>query len=120
MAVAVWPLTLPQVVLADGFQQGLGETRRSASTDVGPGKIWKRTSAATRPMPSSIRVTGSELDIFEAFVRDDLAEGSLPFTFPDPRGGSDLLVRIAPGSMPSWSTPGGDVWTVSIPLEILP
>jgi hypothetical protein len=63
-------------------------------------------------------VTTDQIAILEAFIEDDLAGGSLPFTFPDPREGDDLLVRFA-GSLPSWSNIDADSWDISLDLEVL-
>lgn len=116
---AAWPGTLPQEVLADGFMLGTGDGRLRTPTSTGPGKVRRRSSATARPLSCRIRIDAAQKAILEDFVADDLQGGALPFTFPNPVGGPDLLVRFAE-SLPAYVNQGGDLWMASLDLEVLP
>lgn len=117
---ATWPETLPHCPPLGGDSEQMADGRRVSSTDTGPGKVWRRSSAMARPLTITLRMSRDQLNDFEEFVHDDLADGSLPFQFPALRGEGEWLVRIRPGEMPSWSRVSGSVYAVSLPLEILP
>ena len=119
MTVPSWPDTLPQRYRVDGNQMGMGDGRLRSQTDTGPGKMRPRSSAVADPLAVTMRMRSAQLDILKAFVRDDLAGGTLPFTIPVAIGGGTWLVRFA-DSLPSWVNVGGDRYNVSLALEILP
>jgi len=117
---AAWPGTLPQRFLISGNQQTPGENRLMSPMDTGPGKARPRSSAVPDAFTGSMRMTGAQWAIFEAFGTDDLGKWALPFTIPAPDGGDDWLVMFAQGGKPARSNIGGDRWTVSMNLVILP
>ena len=119
--VATWPITLPQSPLVDNYSEGKGQGRRFSQTDTGPGKVFRKTSSAGRPLKCSFFMTNAQLSIFELFFRDDIDEGSLPFNLPNPRGAGSFLVRFKADAVPDWQSPNGGLhWYVKCELEILP
>lgn len=114
-----WPSTLPQVVLSDGFSQTIGDGRVRAKPDVGPALVRRRSSAMPKAMPCSIDVDDDQWDDLMTFGETTLIGWTLPFTFPDPAGGSDLLVRFG-DSLPSRTEVVAGTWRVNLALEILP
>lgn len=117
--VDAWPASLPQLVLVDGFSEGLGDGRLRSSMDTGPAKVRRRSSAMPRPLQGRVLMTSAQLDVLRAFVDDDLIGGSLPFSFPDPITRASILVRFL-GSLPGWSARGPDAYDVALDLEVLP
>ena len=117
--VDAWPATLPQVVLSEGFSQTLGDGRVRVKPDAGPALVRRRSSAVPTAMPCNIDVDNDQWDDLLTFGRTTLLEWSLPFTFPDPGGGSDLLVRFGE-NLPSRSEVVPGTWRVSLDLEVLP
>jgi len=117
--VDAWPATLPQKVLADGFSQTLGDGRIRVQPDAGPALVRRRSTAMPVAMPCSIDVDDDQWDDLLEFGETTLLSWSLPFTFPDPGGGSDLLVRFA-DNLPSRTERVPGVWRVSFALEVLP
>lgn len=133
-----WPSSLPQSLLLDGFGQALPENRLRSSVDVGPAKVRRRTSQNVYLLSGDMVMTVEQWRILQSFVRNDLGEGSLPFTFLDPlyRGerkleldfitgkgviaGMPLLVRFGdtlPSIRNALST---DLVRVTMDLEVLP
>ncbi len=116
---AAWPGTLPQRLQVDDFQNSMPDGRLRSKTDKGPGKSRPRSKALGEPMSGSMEMTAAQWLILKGFISADLAVGTLPFTFPDPDEGADLLVRIG-DAMPGRVNLGGDNWRVSLSLEVLP
>ena len=116
---ASWPNTLPQYLQIQGNQESMPDGRLKSQTDTGPGKMRPRTSALGRPLSGTMFMTAAQLAILDSFVTATLAGGTLPFTFPATYGGGTWLVRLA-ASLPAWSNQGGDLWVVTVALEVLP
>lgn len=117
-----WPGTLPQVMLVEGFQQGVGDTRIRANPETGPAQVRPRSSANIDPLKVSMNMTTAQWAALKTFGRTTLLRWSLPFTFPDPDGGSALLVRFG-ANLPSrgpLSPHVPDMWRVALDLEVLP
>lgn len=114
---AAWPATLPQQFLRDGFEGTSADNIIASSVSTGPAKTRRRTTAAVRPLSGTMIMTSAQLATFRAFVSTTIAERSRPFTFPDPYGGSDLLVRMVE---PFKDAPNVLDWRVTITLEVLP
>jgi len=117
--VDAWPATLPQKVLSDGFSQSIGDGRVRYKPDTGPALTRRRSTAMPKAMPCSIDVDDDQWDDLIEFGEATLLSWSLPFTFPDPAGGSDLLVRFGDG-LPSRTERVPGTWRVQMLLEILP
>ena len=114
-----WPGSLPTKFQSDGYEHSFPDGRLISRMDVGPSKVRTRSSAAIEPMQGVMLMTTAEKAILKEFVETTLDGGSLPFTFPDPDGGSDILVRFGE-SLPTTSPSSHDTWAVSLDLEVLP
>lgn len=119
MSIA-WPGTLPQRLLVDGYSEGLGAGVLAYAPDTGPALTRRRSSAMVRPLVGTMEMTSAQLAALKAFFETTIIGGSLPFTFPDPLGGADLLLRFRADSPPKWSALGGDYFSVALTLEVLP
>lgn len=140
----VWPSYFPQTMNRSGFERRLGDGRLVSPTEVGPGKMRRRTAATVKPVSGSMWMTRLQRDRFEAWWEDDAGGGTKRFWFPaigthgfpmrDDDGdilltgsGEPLLqdawwlVQFAQtGEPPGWASIGDDTWDVTISLEILP
>lgn len=117
--VDAWPAELPQcfnIPYSDGLGDGLAETQ----PDVGPPMSRRRTTAVTRPLSGSMRMTRAQLATLRTFFNTTLFLGALPFTFTDPTFGGEILVKFPKGSQPSWQQTSPGVYRVSISLMVLP
>jgi hypothetical protein len=72
-----------------------------------------------RAMPCRIDVDDDQWDDLITFGETTIVGWTSSFTFPDPGGGSDLLVRFADG-LPSRSEVVPGLWRVTLSLEVLP
>lgn len=115
-----WPGTLPQRFLIAGNQQAVGDGRLVSQTDTGPGKMRPRSSAVPDVFSGSMRMTGAQWADLMTFGKTTLGGWSLPFTMPATDEGDDWLVRFRKDGLPSRTNIGGDRWTVSMTIEILP
>lgn len=81
---AAWPADLPQYV-----EQGSAETFSPDTVEStlanGPSEIRRRIRGKTREFDVQLYCEAEKLEAFEAFYRDTLADGVLPFTGPHPR-----------------------------------
>jgi len=115
----VWPSTLPQDFLVDGYSEGIADVRLRSQMDVGPAKVRRRSSAGVRPLSGNMNLTGEQLSALETFINVTTQGGTLAFTFPDPRSDGDLLCRFSE-NMPTWTIVGPNIYSVSLQLEVLP
>lgn len=117
--MAAWPNTLPQVPLAENYQEQPQNAVLRSSMDAGAPKQRARFTAAATHVQLAWRLTDSQLDDFQDFWDSDLAHGALVFQFPHPRTGTTVDARfmepfvLAPASR-------RDLWTVTAKIEILP
>lgn len=78
-----WPDTLPCPVMA------MTESRQpniaAFKPDVGPPKQRRRSTAVGVDTSIAFRMTNTQLDTFDDFFVNDLADGTLPFTMNHPR-----------------------------------
>jgi hypothetical protein len=114
----VWPSTLPQFVLRDGYQSGTGDGRLRSQTESNIAKLRRRFSAVPRPLSVKVHMTAAQFATLKTFVEDTLEGGVLPFQFPSSEGGDPLICQFGQ-NMPNW-VPQGIDWIVTMDLVILP
>ncbi len=117
MTVPSWPAGLPQAFLKDGYSEEGADNLLASNVSVGPPKVRRRTTSNVEPITGSMKMTESQLAMLKGFVKNDIRDRSVAFTFPDPHGGSPLLVRMR---QPIASSPMGIEWRVQVALEVLP
>lgn len=117
MTVPSWPASLPQVFLRDGYDAQGADNLIASSVSIGPAKVRRRTTAAVKPLSGSMTVSEAQYQTLVDFVENDIADRSKAFTFPDPHGGSPLLVRM---TQPIKEASVGADWRIQIILEVLP
>lgn len=117
--VDAWPAGLPQCLVV-GYSDGEGDGLVEYSPDMGPPISRQRSTAVTRPLSGSMRMTRAQIAILNTFVKTTLLGGSLPFNFTDPTFGGTILVKFPKGSLPSWQQTGPGKYRVNISLSVLP
>ncbi|PTM92858.1 hypothetical protein [Mycoplana dimorpha] len=117
MSAPIWPASLPQAFLRNGFAEEEADNLIISEMSIGPVKMRRRTSANVRSISGAMHMSGAQVAEFRTFVRTTIADRSLAFTFPDPFGGTALLVRM---TSPYRLSPRGIGWRVDIDLEVLP
>lgn len=114
----VWPADLPQAwpVRVPVEQQ---EVRESFDTDVGPGQLTRRsTAAARRHQLPPLTVSESQMAVFWTFYDDTLGGGVLQFDWDDPwPNAGTKTFRFAKGTVPQ--EVGGLTSPRNLPAEYL-
>jgi len=116
--MSAWPSTLPSAPLARGFSEKPPKLTLRTQMDAGPAKVRKRFTAGVRPLTLQIKVTSAQVAIFDSFYLSDCGAGATPFTWVHPRTGAAASLRIT--DEPSYDPAGGDYWTITFNVEILP
>lgn len=117
--MAVWPSGLPQYLLTDGYAQGVGDGRIRSQTDTGPGKVRRRTTAMVRPITGRMLMTGAQVEEMMTWIENDIFGGTMVFDFPDPIT-RDTVQCVMGEEMPVVAHAGGNIFSVTLNLEIVP
>lgn len=141
MTIPVWPSTLPQRVLRDGYSEKLRDGRMFSRTQSGPGKVRRRYSSAVLPVSASLIIDEAQKARFERFWIEETAGGVLPFSMPDQThdglpvllgdgtpwlGDDDLPVLVTANWLVRFAqeapqiTPWGLQFMAAFQLEVLP
>lgn len=121
MAIPAWSAqNLPQVP-QKGFTESIGVSIIRSPMDAGPAKQ-RRRNAGVNTMDLSFIMTTAQTVTLESFINTTLS-GTKRFSFPHPRTGTTVEVRIIPSGDSEffklqYLAPG--YWTTSIKFEILP
>ncbi len=113
----LWPTTLPQEPLVEGFSGTPQNTLIRTSMDAGPEKTRRRFTAASEYYTVSWVMTGAQFTTFRDFFTDTIAGGSEEFEMNHPITGETALVRFR-GPYQFVST--GAHWKISAEIEVLP
>lgn len=112
-----WPAGLPQAFLTGTWREGFADNLQRSQPDVGPAIVSRRTTANVRPLSGEMAMTGAQVSALATFFDTTTLGGATPVTFPDPRGGSDLLVRF---TGPPELSEYGSRYRVTLSFEVLP
>lgn len=119
MPTTPWPASLPQRPQADDFSETPPNLLVRSTTDTGPAKVRRRTTAGVTKMRASFRLTAAQLDAFRSFYAVDIEHGALPFSWTHPVTGAAGTYRIA--QPPTYAAvAAGVAWLVTLELELLP
>src|SRR5689334_807629 len=115
-----WPGTLPTKPQRNSFRYGAVSNVISFGTDVGPGKVRRRSTARIKKATGAFWMTEAQLATFQSFFEVDLKDGALAFDWPDPITAVTASWRFDPGSAYEVSPVGPDTWQVNFTLIRLP
>jgi len=118
MSIPAWDAGLPQTLLINGYSESAADNLLRTSMDVGPAKQRRRSAAGPRPVSGSLKMTAAQIATFKTFYITTLLGGSLRFSWTDPITAAAVEMRFT--GAPSWTAIGGDLYDVSLELEILP
>ena len=112
--MAIWPDSLPQKPLAQGYQRTPDELRLSFRSDAGVEENAPRVSKVPKFFNCVFEFTQAQLERFEYFYETELGIGSLPYTWTDPSRGDQGSFKIR-----SWSETelGPDTLRVNCVIE---
>lgn len=123
MAIPSWPNSLPDEPLLQGYREVHPDLTLRSKLDKGPAKVSRKGSKGPQVISVQFSMSSSVLELWEEFVEDTLAAGSLRFTHTHPRTGASIEMRLVGGGESGMFTvePHGiDNWIVSCDLEVLP
>lgn len=121
MPIPAWSAqALPQVP-QKGFSESIGVNIIRSATDSGPAKM-RRRGTGVSTMDLSFILTTAQCTTLENFIKNTLL-GTKRFSFPHPRTGTTVEVRIVPSGEGEffklqYLAPG--YWNTSLKFEILP
>lgn len=115
-----WPTTnnFPQKLLRESLRESFANNVVRTPMDIGPPKVRRVTTANPRPISGKQLLTFTQAADLATFYNTTLANGSLSFTWVEPRSGTSCTMRfVSPPVL--YSAGGVKVW-VDYELEILP
>lgn len=118
--VDAWPNTLPQALQLSGASLGMGDGLVEYQPQQGPSISRRGTTTVMRPLVGQMILSNAQVTAFETFFYTTLANGALPFNFPDPRTGATVLVKFTKQTPPSYAGLGGDNFLLSLSLMVMP
>ena len=119
MTNSVWPASLPQEPLAQGYNEQAPNTVVRSAMEAGPPKLRRRFTAGVRSIECQVRLTPVQVDTLDAFFGSTVAGGALSFDWKHPRNGTAVTFRfVEPPSYTSLAR--GTLWQATLRLEILP
>ncbi len=112
-----WPAELPAYLLRDGYSESRQEGTVRSNMDQGAAKIRGRYTATVLNITGTVQLTLEQTSVLDAFYRDDIARGSLPFNWFHPRTREAVSMRLV--KAPTYTTEGY-AFRAHLELEILP
>lgn len=115
--MATWPATLPAPAI-NTFQESPADNLLRTSMDKGPAKQRRRTTANTRPISFTLKLTPAQVQTLDDFFEDTLYSGADEFDYTHPRTGASVTARFT--ERPSYAESEGTIYNCAISLEIMP
>lgn len=116
--MTVWPMTLPQEPLAEGYRETPGDQTVRTQMETGRAKVRRRSSAAPVQIDMVFMMTKGQVGILESFFDQTLKGGALDFSFKHPRKGQEVQCRFL--RPPVLVAQNGLYFRVGVELEVLP
>ncbi len=89
-----WPVSLPEKVDRDGYDETFVDTSIRTEMDAGEPKVRRRFTAGVQQIMIRLRLTDIQVTTLETFFKTDTASGSLPFNWTHPRTGTAVAMRF--------------------------
>lgn len=117
----VWPLSLPQKPLRDGFNQTFSPNVIKTDFEIGPKQTRPRSTFQGKKFTVSYMITGDQKIVFENFYQYTTLSGTQPFTIPDfYLDNAELTVKFDPDVRPQIVYLGGVNFRLSFGLDLQP
>lgn len=116
--MAVWPTSLPQLALANPFEEAGQSILIRTEMDVGPPKVRARYTAEMKRYRFGLVLTAAQVVTLETFFTTTIVFGSLPFDWLDQRLQTTVELRLV--NRPAYTALGADTWRTELDLEYLP
>ncbi len=120
MAIPVWPVSLPQIVLLDSYGETAQMPKYSVPTDNSMPIERPKTTLRANKLQVNIDMTASQVQTFENWVYNTIGQGSLQFTWPHPRLGVPVRATMVGDEPYSLQKMSPTYWKVSMTLIVYP
>lgn len=90
----VWPVSLPQSPLVEGYSGEEQSAVLRTEMDAGEAKSRRRFSATPDKLNCSFSLTEAQFTTFKTFFNGSLLRGSLPFDWLHPESGAAVSCRL--------------------------
>ena len=100
MTEIIWPQTLPQASLVNGYEETPRSNAAVFKPEVGDEISRRRSTVRVTEIRCSFIMTKEQFADFESFFRHELSDGIRPFRMPDHLRGGDAVVRFSLSSQP--------------------
>lgn len=114
----VWPQSLPQVLLLDGYQEEPPNLVMRTEMDAGPAKVRRRFTAGERPIIGALHLTKAQVQTLDDFYLITLQGGSVKFDWSHPRTGAAATFRLR--KIFPYEPAAPNEWRARIELEQVP
>lgn len=111
----VWPTTLPDYVLENGYQEQFPKNTVETDMESGPIKIRRRFTKVFRKFQVAMVMTASQASTFEIFYYTTCGSGSVSFDWVHPRTRAAMTMRFTQ-PQPTFQPFGGNYVRVSFSL----
>lgn len=124
----IWPSSLPQMPLIEGYSEVMPTNLIRSNTDTGPAKVRKRGNAKPVVVKASYLLSTQEVEILDEFVEEQLSGGAICFDWVRPRFSTNTSNYVRARLMPnndglytkSIVSNTTDFWQVELAFEIFP
>lgn len=118
MANPIWPTSLPQEPLREGYTETGPDALLRTEMESGPPIVRRRFTAATQGRQVVYRMSDAQWATFKTFFDTTISGGALRFDWPDAGNDTTVEARIKP---PYQRTVIGGGWNdVTLEIEVLP
>lgn len=118
---AIWPISLPQQFLQQGFSRSNNPQIITSDYDVGEPQTRPRSQYKGIKLSGSFRMDFAQQAVFDTFYNVTTISGTQPFEFPDPYDENNILmVKFDSQSPPTESALSGKFLTVNVSLIVQP
>jgi hypothetical protein len=119
MSNPVWPPSLPQSPLLDGYKEKPPKLFARAEMDAGVPKMRRRFTNAVRPVEVTFYMTQAQVETLDAFYLSTIQGGAVAFDWRHPRTGITKAWRFV--AEPEYEPASGvEKWRVTCQLEVKP
>lgn len=118
MIIPVWPSGLPQEILLNSYSESFPNNLLKTEMETGIAKVRRRMTSMSRPIDGGIVLTKAQVSTFKTFFNTTLSSGAYRFEWTDPITEATVEMRFT--SQPTIKALSGELFDISLPLEILP
>ena len=117
MSYPVWPVSLPQTPLAEGYSEAIADNVIRSKMETGPAKMRLRSTVSNESLTCAMHITRAQWATVRVFYLTTLAV-VLPFSWTHPSTGASANFRFV--SPPTIAPAGGGFVTLTLALEVVP